>query len=311
MQELFQLVAELLAQHTCVIVPELGGFVSNEKSAVIDNQTGRFCPPSVEILFNSHLVHNDGLLTQAVAECKGISFDVAAKLVSDTVCDIKRDLTSKGRSEQPGFGTFFKSVNTIVFIPEENKVSCLDSFGLPVFSFPELNQIEEVKNEKITAVRHTLVGATVAAAVFGAVAILPVNKNEMQQQSASFAPATCSENTNMVAETEKIHEQPQMEETEVVEETTETENAVDVADVHSEEVQHEYHLVLTKFDTEKQAADFIAKHQPRLSDKLEVVELADDFAVTCARTEDLDMANKMLQHVQKNSSFKKSFILYR
>ena len=52
MKPLFLIVRDLLCEHSLVIVPGLGGFVCNKASAKIDKKSGKFTPPSVEVLFN-------------------------------------------------------------------------------------------------------------------------------------------------------------------------------------------------------------------------------------------------------------------
>ena len=53
-------ISELLFLHDCVIIPEFGGFVGNNKSAVLNEITRTISPPSKEILFNLNLQTNDG-----------------------------------------------------------------------------------------------------------------------------------------------------------------------------------------------------------------------------------------------------------
>ena len=57
----------LLLKHNCVIVPGLGGFVANYKSARIHPVNHTFTPPAKEIVFNTGLKHNDGILATYIA----------------------------------------------------------------------------------------------------------------------------------------------------------------------------------------------------------------------------------------------------
>ena len=66
-------ISELLFLHDCVIIPEFGGFVGNNKSAVLNEITGTIFPPSKEILFNPNLKSNDGLLINKISISEGIS----------------------------------------------------------------------------------------------------------------------------------------------------------------------------------------------------------------------------------------------
>src|SRR5659263_213351 len=53
---------ELLRLHDCVIVPDLGGFVTNYRPAEMDLVNNSFNPPVKEIIFTGKLSKNDGLV---------------------------------------------------------------------------------------------------------------------------------------------------------------------------------------------------------------------------------------------------------
>lgn len=66
---MFSTIVELLARQTCVIIPQLGGFVVNDCAAkVVD---GKFFPPRKELVFNPKLIHNDGDLAHALMRRNG------------------------------------------------------------------------------------------------------------------------------------------------------------------------------------------------------------------------------------------------
>ena len=70
-------ISELLFLHDCVIMPEFGGFVGNQKSAQLNKSTGALIPPSKQILFNPNLKTNDGLLIAHIANQEGITQNMA------------------------------------------------------------------------------------------------------------------------------------------------------------------------------------------------------------------------------------------
>ena len=70
-----------------MIIPGLGGFVSQYRPAVIDKITGTFIPPAKAIVFNGELVQNDGVLVSFIARQKGVSTEVARELVERFVDD--------------------------------------------------------------------------------------------------------------------------------------------------------------------------------------------------------------------------------
>ena len=87
--KLEQYISELLYQYDCVVVPGLGGFVANYKSATIQPIQNTFSPPSKSISFNKNLNANDGLLANLIAQKEGVIFDVAIKKI-DYYCKTKK-----------------------------------------------------------------------------------------------------------------------------------------------------------------------------------------------------------------------------
>ena len=85
--------------HDCVIIPQFGGFVGNNRSAVLNETTGIITPPSKEILFNLNLKTNDGLLINHIAKSEWISNIKAKDLVVNYVSLInKKKKASQMRS---------------------------------------------------------------------------------------------------------------------------------------------------------------------------------------------------------------------
>jgi len=74
-------ISDLLYRYECVIVPEFGGFVTNNKSAKIDKVHNTLHPPYKQITFNSHLVNNDGLLVNYIASVDKIPYESALNFI--------------------------------------------------------------------------------------------------------------------------------------------------------------------------------------------------------------------------------------
>ena len=55
-------IKELIYEHGSVVVPGLGSFSGDYKSAAIDNVQGQLAPPALDIVFNPNNVLNDGVL---------------------------------------------------------------------------------------------------------------------------------------------------------------------------------------------------------------------------------------------------------
>ena len=78
-------ISYLLKFHECVIIPEFGGFVSNYKPAQFDSIRNTFIPPGKEIIFNSKINKNDGLLINYLVDVEKIGYHQAQLIVLNFV----------------------------------------------------------------------------------------------------------------------------------------------------------------------------------------------------------------------------------
>ena len=62
----------LLKFHECVIIPDFGGFISNYIPSRFDPFRNVFLPPTKEIVFNSKINKNDGLLINHLVETEAV-----------------------------------------------------------------------------------------------------------------------------------------------------------------------------------------------------------------------------------------------
>lgn len=269
MQELIHIVVELLSKHSCVIIPNFGGFVVNEKSAVADSGTDYFFPPQKELIFNPHLSHNDGLLAHALMQKKSISFDEADEIVAKGVEQLKTELKEHKMCTLGDWGFFSFERGNILFHAKNIKIENVDSFGLKEFYFPSLHAAKDTRpfdagEKKKTPVSKALMGG-IAAAIALFLVCQPI-QNEGGSDYASLAPLSFT-NYNLILD-EKAN--------------SDTLKSTD------------YHLVLNEFDTEEEAASFIGLMELQEGDTLQLVPVDEKFLLVFASSENLnEMSEKM------------------
>jgi len=141
-----KLIGELLFRHNCVIVPDFGGFVARQTSALIDYATGTMQPPRKSLLFNRQLINNDGLLVAELARTNEISFDEALKLVQSTVADWNDTLKRGERVtiERVGF-MFHDREKNLCFEQDRYFNLLLESYGLGSVHFIAKEDLESVQ----------------------------------------------------------------------------------------------------------------------------------------------------------------------
>ena len=132
-------IGDLLYYHDCVIVPGLGGFVANYRSAQIHPVSHNMHPPSKSIGFNVQLQSNDGLLANYLAECLSISFSEAQSKIEQFVKKIHNNLEHKKEARLKKIGVLRMDFEgNISFEPDLQTNYLLDSFGLETIQSPAI-----------------------------------------------------------------------------------------------------------------------------------------------------------------------------
>ncbi len=163
---------ELLRLHDCVIVPDLGGFVTNYRPAEMDLASNRFNPPVKEIIFTSKLTKNDGLLVNYISEIEGVGYFEARQIISEYVDEMWSRLENGEQLAFQNIGTLqFDRNEKLIFEPELRENFLLEAYGMEGFQFPqlewrEINPTKRIFSDK-EAVRPTLRYRKVKALAIG------------------------------------------------------------------------------------------------------------------------------------------------
>ncbi len=147
-------IESLLLKHDCVIVPDFGGFVTQQVSARYVEEEGLFLPPYRSVGFNGSLKLNDGLLVQSYMNAYGIGYVEALQQIASVVAEVKAELHATGSYELGSIGVFTLTLNgTYDFQPCEAGVVSPELYGLDAFVMRK--QEEEVEGAVETAVEET------------------------------------------------------------------------------------------------------------------------------------------------------------
>ena len=141
----------MLKDNECVIVPELGAFISKRHSAAIDYANHRFTPPYKEIVFNKKLKNDDELLVNFLCEKENINKEEALVKIksfvnqSEAILDVNSELNLEGLGRLRKFGDDY----VLITKTESNLLG--DSFGLTEFNMQPVFRREtyETIKEKI------------------------------------------------------------------------------------------------------------------------------------------------------------------
>ena len=134
--------------HDCVIVPGLGGFVTNSQPARIHPVQHQFYPPSKSIGFNIHLKRNDGLLANTISQVEIVNYEEALQIITDYVnsCHINLKENNNYIIEKVG-RLYFDVEKHLRFEADTSQNYLLDSFGLTTIQSPPIKR--ETLTEKV------------------------------------------------------------------------------------------------------------------------------------------------------------------
>ncbi|HKJ40781.1 MAG TPA: SPOR domain-containing protein [Sunxiuqinia sp.] len=196
--ELLAYIKELLLLNDCVIIPGFGGFVTNYKSATV--QQARFNPPSKAISFNSKLKFNDGLLINHIAEKEGDNYLAISKKIDLLVQELNYRLTDGEVIGIDGVGELSYDENErLSFRPVLRENLNLDVYGLTSFSYETLygknlvpSRISEENRDVVQVFfqKRTLKKVLVAIPVVLALAFFPIKNNKENLQKSDLSSVT-------------------------------------------------------------------------------------------------------------------------
>ena len=143
-----EILKELLQLHDCVIFPNLGGFVAQYSPAKLELNKTVISPPSKQILFNKNLINNDGLLVNAVAKNKNITYQESLEFLGSLVLEINQNLDNQNQFEFDGIGVLFRVQGVLNFKQKSSNLLTF-SYGLRPINIEEFkseNKINKVVN---------------------------------------------------------------------------------------------------------------------------------------------------------------------
>jgi nucleoid DNA-binding protein len=296
MQELVTFIIDLLSKHTCVIIPGFGGFIINEKSAVVNSTENRFFPPQKELIFNTHLSYNDGLLAHALMQEKNISFDKANAIIAESVREAKEKLELYKMYSLGNFGFFSFESTGIIFHEKEIKIKDADAFGLREFYFPTLQSSGKTANIRRISTDQTGIASSVSRAIMGGVAATlalflfcqPL-KNEGRADYASLLPV-------MISSTETAIRNAKLKDRER-EESLKTKEL-------------DYYLVIGKAESEEEAFSLVGSIDLYAGDSLHILPVNEKYLITFGSSSEFEnISNRKEDFYSRYTAFSDVFIL--
>lgn len=136
--------SKLIAQHNCVIIPELGAFLAHSIPASYNAEDGIFMPPHRTLGFNSQITIDDALLLSEYIDEQQFTYEEAGKALHKDVANLRYELSSKGTVRFGELGTFSMNVTgNITFDPAPNGIDDPYNFGFEPILIPLLSECDK------------------------------------------------------------------------------------------------------------------------------------------------------------------------
>ena len=156
MIELDRHIEILLLSNDCVIVPDLGGFMTHHIDARYDADDQMFLPPLRTLGFNPQLTMNDSLLVQSYIEAYDISYPEALRRIESEVEELKQHIAAAGYYELNDIGELsLNEEGKYIFSPCEAGILTPELYGLSSFEMKPIAKAETIEEEKQEVQKET------------------------------------------------------------------------------------------------------------------------------------------------------------
>ncbi|GAB2568112.1 HU domain-containing protein [Spirosoma areae] len=132
---------KLLYQYDCVVVPDLGAFLTHYQSAVFTEANGLYLPPRKRVAFNEALRFDDGILANYIMLHEPVTREGAQRHISEFVGELRQDVKTAGRFELDGIGTFTQNdEGRLQFVPGLRHNFFGEAYGMSAVSAQLINR---------------------------------------------------------------------------------------------------------------------------------------------------------------------------
>ncbi|SOD82081.1 HU domain-containing protein [Spirosoma fluviale] len=137
---------KLLYQYDCVVVPELGAFLTHYQPAAFTEASGLYLPPRKRVAFNEALRFDDGILANYIMLHEPLTREGAQRHISQFVTNLRKQVETAGRFEIESIGTFtYNEENRLQFDPSFRHNFFGEAFGMSAVSTQLVNRKSQLE----------------------------------------------------------------------------------------------------------------------------------------------------------------------
>lgn len=302
MENICKHIEKLLAQHDYIVVPNFGGFVVQNQSAVI--MPNCIVAPKDTIGFNPLMHHSDGLLAIEIAKTESISYRMAMEMIDRAVENINLKLQTAGSVQFGNLGVFqqnasgnthFQPCGSVDFLPQ--------NFGLADVRVSTIMFRHDEERRKVSFTLPSSKAYKYAAAamlVFGLLLISPeVNDVRRSNNNADFSSFAFIKDSNAHFEKKAVA---------VVKQDTVAKDSV--VEVHEVVENAKFHVIVASLPTKESADNYCKELATKEFSKANIVSSPKNYRVAVQSFTTRESAVIFMENLRKTDSrFETAWVL--
>ena len=275
MKNLAQYIEELIIRHECVIVPNLGGFITYCDKAIVRNNM--FYAPTERIRFNSLLTYHDGLLAEAYMRDRNIGYSEALNAIATEVEQIKKSLNSGNTVLFGRIGALSLSAENNITLLNSNPKFLPENIGLPVVHLKQLASAEPTNTITIN-IPQTSTNAlryVASIAIIFLITLFIPNQTDNNTQHASISFDSLRSIKSIEYSEESIENS---------DESVENNSSVltPQSSLEDNSSLNKYHLIIASLTSREDAEEYIANHTQFDRTQLQIIESKGKYRISAA-----------------------------
>ena len=275
MKNLAQYIEELIIRHECVIVPNLGGFITYCDKAIVRNNM--FYAPTERIRFNSLLTYHDGLLAEAYMRDRNIGYSEALNAIATEVEQIKKSLNSGNTVLFGRIGALSLSAENNITLLNSNPKFLPENIGLPVVHLKRLASAEPTNTITIN-IPQTSTNALRYVASIAIIFLLTLfipNQTDNNTQRASISFDSLRSIKSIEYSEESVENS---------DESVENNSSVltPQSSLEDNSSLNKYHLIIASLTSREDAEEYIANHTQFDRTQLQIIESKGKYRISAA-----------------------------
>ena len=311
-------IERLLLEHDCVIIPDVGGFVLQNRPASFVKETGMFLPGGKDVVFNSTLRHDDGLLAEAYMKSYGTDYRRACSMRQEDTEELKSALKRQRHVALGSLGMFRAEGESVLFEPSGTALFSVDSYGLGELTFPPLSALlgtaENAPEGKARSkdivyipVNRRLLRAVVSSAAAIALFFLlstPVKQADISVYTASFVPSQVTDLRSLQpAETATVAEAAVLPDPQAKEKAVSPPEETRAEAVPAPRNEKYYHIVIASFPETALAEKFLQTVDRSVYPGAGIVERASKVRVYAGKFTDRQQAEEYMNSLRSGKAY--------